>query len=82
MLLLLFLLGTSHAFFNVKTSPRWRPSWMPPVHEEDCTFERTDSYHCLKKYVDVKPKDGQITKQEIDDAIAKYLPTYLKPILW
>jgi len=55
---------------------------MVPVHETDCTFERADSYQCLKKYVDVNPKDDQITKQEIDEAIAEYLPLYLKPVLW
>lgn len=55
---------------------------MPPIHDTDCTFERADSYQCLKKYVDVHPKDDQITKVEIDEAIAKYLPTYLKPVLW
>ncbi len=81
-MLLLLLIGTSFGFFNVKTSPRWRPSWVPPIHETDCTFERIDSYHCLKKYVDVNPKDDQITKQEIDEAIAEYLPMYLRPVLW
>ncbi len=81
-MLILLLISTSFGFFNVKTSPRWRPSWVPPIHEEDCTFEREDSYQCLKRYVDVNPKDDQITKEEIDEAIEKYLPMYLKPILW
>lgn len=82
MLLLLVLCATSLGLFNIRTYPRWRPSWMVPVHETDCTFERADSYQCLKKYVDVNPKDDQITKQEIDEAIAEYLPLYLKPVLW
>ncbi len=82
MFLLLLLISSSLGLFHVKTSPRWRPSWMPPIHETDCTFERADSYQCLKKYVDVNPKDDQITKEEIDAAISEYLPIYLKPILW
>jgi len=63
-------------------SVAWRPSWMPPLHEEDCTFTRQDSYDCLVKYVDVNPKDGQITLTEADEALKKYLPTWMKPIFW
>ena len=57
-------------------------SWFPPIHSKDCTFERPDSYACLKEYVDVNPKDDQITRQEIDEALKKYLPMYLRPVLW
>lgn len=57
-------------------------SWFPPIWDESCTYTRDDSYECLKKYVDVNPKDDQITQQEVDDALSKYLPAYLKPMFW
>ena len=57
-------------------------SWFPPIWDESCTFTRDDSYNCLKKYVDVNPKDGQITQQEVDEALTRYLPAYLKPMFW
>lgn len=60
----------------------WRPSWVPPLHETDCKFTRQDSYDCLVKYVDVNPKDGQITLAEADEALHQYLPTWMKPIFW
>jgi hypothetical protein len=82
MLLLLLLVSVSSALFNVRTSPRWRPSWVPPLHETDCTFERVDSYNCLKQYVDINPKDEQITQTEIEEALSVYMPTYLKPLIW
>jgi len=60
----------------------WRPSWVPPIHDTDCTFTRADSYECLRRYVDVHPKDDQITKQEVQEAITKYMPMYLRPLFW
>lgn len=57
-------------------------SWFPPIWDDTCSYTRDDTYACLKKYVDVNPKDEEITKKEIDEAISKYLPTYLKPMFW
>ena len=57
-------------------------SWLPPVWSEECTYTRHDVYECLKKYVDVSPKDDQITKKEIDDALSKYLSAWMKPMFW
>lgn len=66
----------------VACSLAWRPSWMPPIHDTDCAFNRRDSYDCLVKYVDVHPKDGQITKEEAQEAISKYMPYWMRPIFW
>jgi hypothetical protein len=57
-------------------------SWLPPVWDESCMYTRDDVYKCLKKYVDVNPKDNQITKKEIDDAMDKYMSTWMKPLFW
>ena len=57
-------------------------SWLPPVWSEECTYTRHDVYECLKKYVDISPKDNQITKKEIDDALSKYLSAWMKPLFW
>jgi len=57
-------------------------SWFPPTKDKSCSFTREDSYACLKKYVDVHPKNDEISKKEIDEALSKYLPTYLKPVFW
>jgi hypothetical protein len=60
----------------------WRPSWVPPLHDTDCTFTRADSYECLRRYVDVNPKDDRITKTEVQEALKKHLPLYLRPLFW
>lgn len=57
-------------------------SWFPPVWSKDCSYTREDSFKCLEKYVDVDPKDGQITPKEVKEALDKYLPSYLKPMFW
>lgn len=57
-------------------------SWFPPMSDESCAFTRDDTFKCLEKYVDTNPHDQQITNAEIDAALSKYLPTYLKPVLW
>lgn len=57
-------------------------SWLPPVWDETCTYTRHDVYECLRKYVDVNPKDDQITKKEIDDALSKYMSAWMKPLFW
>ncbi len=71
MLLLLFI-ASSLAWFD----------FIPPIYSKDCKFERPDCYACLKQFVDVNPKDEQITKLEIDQALARYMPTVLKPIMY
>lgn len=72
MLILLTLFGLSLASCG----------WFPPIWSEDCKFTREDVYLAFKKYIDVNPRDDQITPKEIDEALAKYLPTYLKPLLY
>jgi len=57
-------------------------SWWPPTSDTSCSYTRQDSLECLKKYVDNNPKDDKISKAEIDAAVKKYLPTYLKPMFW
>jgi hypothetical protein len=57
-------------------------SWWPPLHETNCAFNRQDSYDCLVKYIDVNPKDGQITLDEANAALTKYMPLWMRPIFW
>ena len=75
MLLLLVL-------FYVSYGSWYRPSWVPPITDTECTFTRTDVYNAMKKYVDVHPKDNKITEFEISEVLKKYLPLYLKPLIW
>jgi hypothetical protein len=60
----------------------WRPSWMPPVYDEDCTYNREDCYHALVEKVDVKPKDGKISRAEIQGAFDKYAPAWMRILTW
>jgi hypothetical protein len=60
----------------------WRPSWVPPIWDESCTFGRNDAFACITKYIDVSPKNDQITKSEIDAAIATYAPAYVRALSW
>lgn len=60
----------------------WRPSWIPPIHDTDCTFDRAQSYACLKRYVDINPSDDRISKEEVQTAIQKHLPLYMRPLFW
>lgn len=71
-MLLLLLLLLSAAF----ASP------LPPMWDETCSYTRDDVYNCLKNNVDINPKDGQITEQEIDEAFDRNLSWYLKWIMW
>ncbi len=57
-------------------------SWFPPTSDTSCSYTRDDSFNCLKKYIDVNPKDDRISKAEIEAGVSKYLPTYLKPMFW
>jgi hypothetical protein len=75
MFIVLLLLVTSHASW-------YRPSWVPPITDTDCTFTRNDVYIALRDHVDVHPKDNKITELEIEEALHKYLPLYLKPLIW
>jgi hypothetical protein len=52
-------------------------SWTPPIFDTSCSFTRDDVFNALKKYVDVNPKDNQITKMEINGSLDKYLPWYI-----
>lgn len=52
-------------------------SWTPPIWDESCSFTRDDVYRGLKLYVDVDPRDEQITKHEIELALDKYIPWYV-----
>lgn len=75
MLLLLLLLIMANASW-------WRPSWVPPIYDTDCTFTRNDVLIAMKQYVDVNPKDNRISPQEVQEALDKYLPTIWKPLIW
>jgi hypothetical protein len=74
-IVLLFLL-------TIVTGSWYRPSWIPPITDTDCTFTRTDVYNAFLKHVDVNPKDNKITELEINEVLRKYLPMYLKPLIW
>ena len=69
-------------FLSITSSSWYRPSWVPPIWDVTCTYTREDVFNCFKVYVDTSPKDEQITKTEIEQALGKYLPTYLKPLIW
>lgn len=69
-------------FLLLIVSSSWASSWWPPTSDTSCSFTRDDSYQCLKTYVDVHPKNDEITQEEVDLALSTYLPTYLKPIFW
>jgi hypothetical protein len=53
-----------------------------PIWSEDCSYTREDVITCATRHVDLNPKDGYITASEIDTALSKWLPWYLKPVLW
>lgn len=69
-------------FILIASCTAWRPSWMPPIYDESCTFTRDDTYQCLNTYVDINPKDGQITADELNAALDKSLPVWMKPFFW
>lgn len=71
-MLLLFL------FFT----PNLASSWWPPTSDTSCSYTRDDSFNCLKKYIDINPKNNEITQDEINAGVKKYLPTYLRPMFW
>jgi hypothetical protein len=56
-------------------------SWLPPIWDETCSFSREDVRKGMEEYIDVNPKDNQITAKEIDEALQKYKTWYLKPVL-
>lgn len=56
-------------------------SWLPPIWDETCSFSREDARKAIELYVDVNPKDNQITAKEIDEALEKYKTWYLRPVL-
>lgn len=60
----------------------WRPSWVPPIWDDSCSFTRDQAYDCLVKYVDVDPKDERVTKKEVDAAIKAYAPAYVRALSW
>jgi hypothetical protein len=60
----------------------WRPSWMPPVWDKSCAFTRTDAMNCFAKYVDVEPRDGGITPNEIRLAINRYSTPPIRALFW
>lgn len=56
-------------------------SWLPPIWDKTCSFTREDARKAIELYVDVNPKDNQITAKEIDEALEKYKTWYLRPVL-
>jgi len=60
----------------------WRPNWIPPTSDTSCSFTRDDVFRVLKQYVDVNPKDDKITEKEVEEALSKYLPLYLRAFVW
>ena len=72
-----------HNTWRKWVAPRYNPnSWTPPIWDTTCTFNRDMVHYALAKYVDVAPKDNVITQQEIETALDRYLPWYLKPVVW
>jgi hypothetical protein len=61
----------------------WHPAWMPPINDDTCKFNRNDGLACLTKFVDVSPKDGAISRAEVDLALKTY-SSYLvrKTVRW
>jgi len=74
--------GLALVLVLLSLSSAWRPSWMPPINDEDCTFTREDSYNSLVRRVDVNPKDQKISRTEIDEAIVKYAPYWIRALSW
>lgn len=79
MLLLLLLVATTTQAFSFSGMYH---KYMPPLFETKCNFTRIDALNCLSKYIDVDPKDGQITKKEAEEAIQKYVPPVIRGLFW
>ena len=45
-------------------------------------FTRQDALHCIEEYVDIDPKDGQISVHELEVARSKYLSGWQKAASW
>lgn len=60
----------------------WRPSWVPPITDESCDYSRADAYVCIAKYMDVSPHDGLVSRAELDAALDKYAPLWVRPLKW
>ena len=74
---------TLFVFIAIGHARWWHPAWMPPINDNTCTFTRDDGLACLTKFVDVSPKDGAISRSEVDLALKTY-SSYLvrKTVRW
>lgn len=49
----------------------WRPSWIPPLWDETCTFSREDLIRCAERKMDIN-HDERITRAEFKAMIDSF----------
>lgn len=57
----------------------WRPSFIPPIWDESCKFDRENLVQCVQKKVD-KDHDGYVTLSEVKYMISQ-LPFLIRHAL-